>query len=166
MLNFYGTKINVYFILLLLFVLPSVLSAQDPQKTQGSMVNLLEKTINQYPGDVIYLDFWASWCVPCRKSFPWMNKMVHKYEKQGLRVISINLDKSKDLAQEFLIKNPANFIVLYDPEGELPRAFNIKGMPTSILIDSKGEVSKVHTGFYESKTMLYQAEIKTLLDSK
>lgn len=72
-------------------------------------------SLNDFRGKVLYIDFWASWCTPCRKSFPWLNQMQKRYKDAGLVVLAINLDKDYDLAHAFLTKYPAEFLVAYDP---------------------------------------------------
>ena len=126
----------------------------------------LTQILQQHKGDVIYLDFWASWCGPCRKSFPWMNEMQNKYQHQGFTVISINLDAEYDLAQIFLKEHPALFSVVYDPKGLTAKAYKVKGMPTSYLIGRDGQIKKAHTGFLTKKTSIYEDQIKQLLTVK
>ncbi len=130
---------------------------------ESTIENKLEQTLAQHKGKVIYLDFWASWCGPCRKSFPWMNAMQAKYQTQAFTVLSINLDHRKDLATNFLLTSPANFPIIYDPKGKLAKKFKIKGMPSSYLINKAGELVSAHVGFTKRKQMEYEAEIKTLL---
>lgn len=122
--------------------------------------------LSEYRGKVVYLDFWASWCVPCRKSFPWMNEQQSKYSKQDFVIIAVNLDKKKSLANTFLTDNPANFQVIYDPKGELAKHYQIKGMPSSILFDRNGKPVKAHTGFFVKKKAEYEQEIELLVQTK
>jgi len=130
---------------------------------ENTIENKFEQTLTQHKGKVIYLDFWASWCGPCRKSFPWMNAMQAEYQTQSFTVLSINLDHSKDLATKFLLTNPADFPIIYDPKGKLAKKFKVRGMPSSYLINKEGEIVSAHVGFNTSKQMKYEAEIKTLL---
>jgi len=114
-------------------------------------------------GHVVYLDFWASWCTPCRKSFPWMNEMQKKYGHQNFKVVSVNVDSDKQLAQQFLVDTPANFSVLYDPNGDLASEMQLKGMPNSFLINAKGVVISAHVGFNDEKKINYEQEIQHLI---
>jgi cytochrome c biogenesis protein CcmG, thiol:disulfide interchange protein DsbE len=100
-----------------------------------------------YKGKVVYLDFWASWCGPCRQSFPWMNEMQAKYGPRGLVVLGVNLDTRRDEADKFLAQTPARFTLAFDPKGESPKAYAIKGMPSSVLIGPDGRVIDQHAGF-------------------
>ena len=111
-------------------------------------------------GRVVYLDFWASWCPPCRKSFPWMEEMYQRYEKQGLTVVAVNLDKDKALADKFLETMPAKFTVAFDPQGKVAEQYRLQGMPTSYLIDRQGRIHSSHIGFRESDTGKLESVIK------
>ncbi|RHW77215.1 TlpA disulfide reductase family protein [Colwellia sp. RSH04] len=119
--------------------------------------------IKQYKGNVIYLDFWASWCTPCRKSFPWMNKIQKKYADKNFKVISINLDAEPNLAKQFLASTPANFTILNDPNGKLAQELQLKGMPSSFIINAEGKIVSAHVGFTDKKKVQYEQEIEQLL---
>jgi len=126
----------------------------------------LTAQISAHRGKVIYIDFWASWCKPCRKSFPWMNEMTAKYEQDGLVIIAINLDAEQSFADEFLKEVPADFHILYDAEGRTARKLKIKGMPSSYLINRKGEWVSAHRGFNVEKQQKFEQEIISLLAQK
>ena len=114
-------------------------------------------------GQVVYLDFWASWCKPCRKSFPWMNAIEEKFKHRGFKVISINLDKDSLLMDNFLIKYPAMFLVIQDPKATIADLYQIQSMPSSYIIDAEGYVAFSHVGFFEKKQLQYEKEIESLL---
>ena len=122
--------------------------------------------LSAYKGKVVYLDFWASWCKPCRESFPWMNAIQDNYGSRGLVVIAVNVDHERDLAQDFLEQNPAGFKVVYDPDGALAEKFHVADMPTSILIGRDGKVDFVHAGFHPDRERDYLAHIGALLSQK
>ncbi|WP_245942621.1 TlpA family protein disulfide reductase [Candidatus Colwellia aromaticivorans] len=153
------------FFVLLLSIMVIFSSNTYAQQATDSQV-ALEQALNKHKGEVIYLDFWASWCGPCRKSFPWMNKIDAEYKQQGFSVISINLDANKDLAAKFLSETPASFTVIYDPKGKIAKHFKIQGMPSSMLIGRDGKIKSRHTGFFTNKISLYQQEIEQLLATK
>ncbi|NOQ76777.1 MAG: redoxin domain-containing protein [Methylococcaceae bacterium] len=120
-------------------------------------------TLSMYEGKVIYLDFWASWCPPCKESFPWMNEMQEKYQSQGLEVVTINLDANRNDAEKFLLENSTSFTVAFDTEGKTPLQYGIKGMPTSYLIDKKGNIAFQHEGFHSKDKELLEDRIQVLL---
>lgn len=122
--------------------------------------------LSAYRGRVVYLDFWASWCTPCRKSFPWMNAMQKQYGKYGFDVVAINLDEDPALANEFLQQMPANFTVAFDPTGSTAESYSVDVMPSSFLIDRKGELVAVHKGFRNGDSAALENEIRQLLASK
>ena len=126
------------------------------------------KSINlaKLKGKVVYLDFWASWCDPCRKSFVWMNDMHARYDSKKFTIIAVNLDASKKDALEFLEKVPANFEVAYDPEGSVATKYNLKAMPTSYLIDKKGKLVFAHKGYREGYAADIESKIRQLLNIK
>ena len=117
-----------------------------------------------YRGRVVYVDFWASWCAPCRRSFPWMNALKARHEGEGLVVIGVNVDKRRADAERFLRDVPAAFAIAFDPQGAAPAAFDVKGMPTSYLIDRQGVVVAVEEGFHDERAAALEARIRTLLD--
>lgn len=121
-------------------------------------------TLAAAKGKVVYLDFWASWCGPCKQSFPWMNEMQKKYGARGLQVIAVNLDAKRDDADQFLKQNPANFTIGFDATGDSPRRFAVKGMPTSLLIGPDGQVIQQHSGFRDDERSQLEAAIVDALN--
>jgi cytochrome c biogenesis protein CcmG/thiol:disulfide interchange protein DsbE len=101
----------------------------------------------QFKGQVVYLDFWASWCAPCRESFPWMNRLQSELGHDGLVVVAVNVDRERADADRFLREHPAHFRIVYDPDGLLPEKFGVRGMPTSFLVARDGRVQSRHEGF-------------------
>ncbi|HEX6995833.1 MAG TPA: TlpA disulfide reductase family protein [Gammaproteobacteria bacterium] len=110
-------------------------------------------------GRVVLVDFWASWCTPCRRSFPWMNAMQRKYGGEGLQIIGVNVDKERALADEFLAETPAEFELRFDPAGKLAEAFGVQAMPSSFLLDASGAVIATHFGFKTADAQRYEREI-------
>jgi thiol-disulfide isomerase/thioredoxin len=123
-------------------------------------------SLEQYRNQVVYVDFWASWCVPCRHSFPWLNEMQARYGDAGFKVIGINVDKKKAKAQKFLELIPASFEIAYDPEGTVADMYSLKVMPSSFLIDQEGNLVHKHKGFKTSDGLRMEDMIKKLLDNK
>lgn len=103
--------------------------------------------IANYHGRVVYLDFWASWCGPCRATFPMMNDLREHYSEEELAIIAVNVDSQRAEANRFLEKYPADFSVLYDPQGTLASQYELAGMPTSYLFNQRGELMNTHVGF-------------------
>ena len=125
-----------------------------------------EVSLEQYRNQVVYVDFWASWCVPCKHSFPWLNQMQERYGDEGLKVIAINLDKDRDHAKAFLERVPADFDIAYDPEGGVAELYSLKVMPSSYLIDREGNLVHAHKGFKSSDGSRMEDMIRELLKTK
>src|SRR5262252_9167092 len=121
--------------------------------------------LGEIKGKVVLVDFWASWCVPCRHSFPWMNQMQQKYGGQGLQIIGVNLDDDRSAADKFLKETPAKFTLRFDPAGTLARKFDVQTMPSSYVLDSAGNVIAKHFGFKLGETDEYEAQIRAALAS-
>ena len=110
-------------------------------------------------GRIVYVDFWASWCEPCRRSFPWMAALHERLSGQGLVIIAVNLDKERKAADRFLADHPAPFPVAFDPRGKTAEAFRVQAMPSSFVLGRSGEILHAHVGFDPAKT----AALDTLL---
>ncbi|MGR9053812.1 MAG: TlpA disulfide reductase family protein [Gammaproteobacteria bacterium] len=119
--------------------------------------------LEAFRGKVIYVDFWASWCPPCAKSFPFMNQLVEEYKGKGLEVIGINMDESADEAAQFLAEHPARFAVMTDPDKSCAHAFDVKAMPSSYLIDRNGVIRHIHYGFRSGAADELKKNIEMLL---
>ena len=126
------------------------------------------KTINlqKLKGKVVYLDFWASWCVPCRKSFPWMNDIHARYNSKDFTIVAVNLDSSKSDALKFLKNLPAKFDIAYDPDGVVASKYKLKVMPSSYLIDRNGALVFAHKGYREDDSNEIEKKIQKLINSK
>lgn len=116
-------------------------------------------------GSVVYVDFWASWCAPCRQSFPWMNTLVERYAEQGLAVVAINLDASPADADEFLASTGPRFDIAFDPSGGSAEAYGVMGMPSSYLVGPDGQLLYSHIGFRPADRATIEAEIEQALSA-
>ena len=122
-------------------------------------------TLPELKGKVVYLDFWASWCHPCKQSFPWLNELQAKYKDQGLVVLGINLDKDRSQADAFLKHTPANFTIAFDPEADTASVFKVKGMPSSFLMDRNGLIQAEHKGFRDKDKAKMEQAVAQLLNN-
>ena len=142
-----------YLLLLLLVITP----------LKAEIYDIDQLDLASHKGKVVYLDFWASWCKPCRESFPWMNGLLSKYPADKFTVITINLDAETSEMQRFLDKIPAKFDIYQDASGSIAEKFQLEAMPTSYLIDADGKEVSRHIGFYTSKIKEYERELEELL---
>jgi thiol-disulfide isomerase/thioredoxin len=119
--------------------------------------------LTAWRGRVVYLDFWASWCAPCRQSFPWMNSMQKTYDADGLTIIAINVDHDRADAERFLKQFQPRFEVRFDPQGRWAEQFKVSGMPTSMIIDRHGVTRFTHIGFWPGDSETSAQQIRELL---
>jgi thiol-disulfide isomerase/thioredoxin len=122
--------------------------------------------LGRYRGKVVLVDFWASWCAPCRQSFPWLNSMQQRYADQGLVVIGLNVDRAREDADRFLRDVPAQFEIAYDPEGVLAKRYDLMGMPSSLLFDRSGRLVRTHVGFKLADREAREAQVRKLLEER
>jgi thiol-disulfide isomerase/thioredoxin len=120
-------------------------------------------SIDSLRGRAVLVDFWASWCGPCRKSFPWMKTMNEKYGAKGLTIIAIDVDKDRAAGDKFLSEFPSPFVVAYDPEGKVAEQYNVAAMPSSYVIDRTGKIVYVHHGFETKKAPEMESHIVEVL---
>lgn len=116
-------------------------------------------------GKVVYLDFWASWCGPCRKSLPALNRLYRELRGKGFQVVAVNLDEQRRDALAFLAQRPVTYPVVTD-DGALAEQFQLVGMPSAFLIDRTGTVRRVHNGFRSGDEDRLRGEILQLLGDK
>lgn len=122
--------------------------------------------IADYRGKVVYLDFWASWCGPCKQSFPFMAELRQQYAGKGLTVVTVNLDKSPAQAAAFLKKVGVTLPVTYDSAGTIAKQYGVKDMPTSLIIDRAGKIRFTHKGFFPGKTGEYSAHVAQIVNER
>ncbi len=129
---------------------------------QAASQNNLPAALMPYSGKVLYVDFWASWCVPCAQSFPWLNGVKARYGDR-LQVVAVNVDENHGDAEGFLAKHAANFKIVYDPSGDIADRYRVAGMPSAVIIDRDGHVLHQHVGFREADTGTYESAIERAL---
>jgi len=159
-----------YFALIFLFCFSLVAQADDLSGHAAPAFSVAaldggKIDLSQLKGKVVYLDFWASWCGPCRKSFPWMQEMQKRYGAQGLQVVAVNLDQEVAERDGFMKKlgfNPS-FQIGLDPQGKVAENYHVKGMPSSYLIDANGITRLDHPGFREDNAAHIESAIKLAL---
>ena len=114
-------------------------------------------------GKVVLVDFWASWCPPCKASFPALDVLQRDYRARGVQVIAVNVDERQKDADAFLAAHPHQLLVVFDPRGESPKAFKVRGMPSSFVIDRLGEIRYTHQGYTQGVDAAYRRELDTLV---
>ncbi len=120
--------------------------------------------LHELRGKVVLVDFWASWCVPCRQSFPWLATMAGRYATKDFVIVAINLDKRRDLAEEFLRAFAPRFAVAFDPAGKSAEAYGVAAMPSSYLVGRDGELLDVHAGFDLDDAEAFENQIREAVE--
>ena len=133
-------------------------SIATPAVAQASSIDL-----SQYKGKVVYLDFWASWCGPCKLSFPYMRQIKQHFRRDDFVVLTVNVDRNRAAADAFLRENGVGLPVIYDSQGDIAKDFKVSDMPTSVLIDRSGKVRFVHKGYHSNKQAEYTSHIEQLV---
>ena len=114
---------------------------------------------------ITWVDFWASWCPPCRLAFPWLNEMHGRHAASGLRIVAVNLDQDEAQAHRFLQQVPASFALAFDPEAATAKAMQVKTMPSSFLIARDRRVVLTHRGFRLQDRAALEQQIRAALGS-
>ena len=114
-------------------------------------------------GRVVLVDFWASWCAPCRKSFPALDALSKRYAAQGLSIVGINVDTERAEADRFIAAVPVSFALVFDPDGKMPTAFGVKAMPSSYVVGRDGKLRFANLGFHAKDEQKLEAAIQAAL---
>jgi thiol-disulfide isomerase/thioredoxin len=136
-------------------------AADEPEPPQETAIDL-----SAHVGKVVYLDFWASWCVPCKKSFPWMMDLVQRHADDGLVILTVNVDADHQAADAFIEQMKSTLPVIYDPKGKLAKAYDLEVMPSSFVYGRDGTLRSSHLGFRVEDAEKLEAELLKLLSEK
>jgi len=120
-------------------------------------------SLESLKGKVVMLNFWASWCGPCRGEMPLLDSMYKRYSKQGFELLGVNVEAEPADAEKLLKAAPVSFPILFDKENKVSQLYNVNAMPSSVFIDRKGNVRNVHRGYKPGDEGEYLNQIRTLL---
>jgi len=142
-------------------------SAQSSAKPSQNTLQMGDQAydLSKYEGKVLILDFWASWCGPCRQSFPWMNGLLEKYQNQGLAILAVNLDEDRAKADQFLSDVPADFDIAFDPSGTSAEQLQVMGMPSTYIFGRDGNLRERVIGFSKARSEEHEALIAELMEA-
>jgi peroxiredoxin len=119
--------------------------------------------MNELRGKVVLVDFWASWCAPCRQEFPVLQRLHQRFASQGLVIVGVSVDNELRNVRDFLRRNPASFRIVHDPRKEVAGRYGGRAMPSSYLIDRRGIVRFYHPGFRAGDAAQLEREVQQLL---
>lgn len=120
-------------------------------------------SLAQYKGQVVMINFWATWCGPCRQEMPLLDAMYQKYKRMGFTLIGVNVEPDSKAAEDFLKKVPVSFPVAFDPDSSVSKLYAVQGMPSSIIIDRKGNARVIHRGYRPGDENVYLDHIRKLV---
>lgn len=119
--------------------------------------------LEDHRGEVVMLNFWASWCGPCRQEMPLMDDIYSRYKDLGFTILAVNVDENRDEALRFLDKVPVNYPILYDPQSSVSELYEVPAMPTTVMIDRDGKARYIHYGYKPGYEDDYEAQIRELV---
>jgi peroxiredoxin len=120
-------------------------------------------SLSQYKGQVVMLNFWASWCVPCKQEMPLLETIHKKYQKLGFTLIGVNVEPDSKAANAVLEKIPVSFPIAYDTASKVSKLYDVAGMPSTVIIDRKGQIRVLHRGYKPGDENVYMDHIRTLI---
>jgi len=145
-------------------ILPGRASANRPApKLELPAIDGTTIRLSDLRGKVVLVDFWASWCIPCKASFPALDGLYRELHDRGLEVLAVNVDERRRDADAFLAGRSPAMTVVFDPRGAMPSAFNVRAMPSSAVIDRAGNIRFTHEGYSNKTLESYRREIAMLL---
>lgn len=154
--------------IIVLIILVSSIQAQKAPEFEAKDINGNEIKLSHFAGKIILIDFWASWCVPCRKEMPFLIDLYSDLKDRGLVILAVNVDDDPQKVDKFFkdIKMTAEFPVIFDPENKLPSLYDLEKFPTSFLIDSKGNIVETFAGFTDEHKIKIRTAAEALLNEK
>jgi peroxiredoxin len=120
-------------------------------------------SLDQYKGQVVMLNFWASWCGPCRQEMPLLEGIYKKYNKLGFTMLGVNVEPDSNAAIDWLKQTPVSFPILFDKDSKVSKLYDVTGMPSTVIIDRTGKVRMLHHGYKPGDENEYLDSIRTLV---
>jgi thiol-disulfide isomerase/thioredoxin len=160
-------NVILFFIGLSLVNIQLLFAADTGDASPNCALNTIGDTrsidLRQFRGKVLYVDFWASWCGPCAKSFPFLNELNAEFHERGLEIVGINLDENPEEARNFLAEYPAHFSVATNVNNKCAKDFGVKAMPSSYIVDRHGIIRHLHLGFRPGEAQDLRKLVEQLL---
>ena len=149
------------------FVLPAFAASSSGPAPAFKLSARGGKTIDlaQFKGQVVMINFWASWCGPCRTEMPILEDIYKKYKPMGFTMLAVNVEPDTAAAEAWLAKlsKPVTFPVAFDTDSKVSKLYKVPGMPTTVFVDRKGNVRVLHKGYKPGDENVYLTQIRSLL---
>lgn len=157
------------FLLLLILVLPASEAFSAGQKAAPDFILKSNQgknlRLSELRGNVVMLNFWASWCGPCRQEMPLLDQLYQRYSAAGFTLLGVNVEADPKEADQMLKEIPVSFPILYDTESKVSELYGVQAMPSTVMISCDGKVSYIHKGYKPGDEKTYRDHIKGLLRS-
>ena len=149
----------------LVIALPAVATAPSGPAPSFSLSSKAGSQVNlaQFKGQVVMINFWASWCGPCRQEMPLLEDIYRKYNKLGFTLLGVNVEPDSKAADDWLKQTPVSFPILYDKDSKVSQMYDVSGMPSTVIIDRKGNLRMLHHGYKPGDENEYLNSIRTLI---
>ncbi len=150
---------------LLAVTLPAFALTTSNPAPQFSLMSRAGKTVSlaQYKGQVVMINFWATWCGPCRQEMPLLESIYKQYHKAGFTLLGVNVEPDSGPVESWLKAMPVSFPILFDTKSDVSRLYAVSGMPSTIIVDRKGNVRLIHHGYKPGDENEYQDSIRKLV---
>ncbi len=120
-------------------------------------------SLSDLKGQVVLINFWASWCGPCRQEMPVLDQLYRKYKAAGFTLLGVNVEPKSADAEGFLRTTPVSFPILFDTDSKVSRLYEVAGMPSTVILDRSGKVRYIHHGYKPGEESEYMDQIRTLV---
>ncbi len=159
------TKLILFVITMLSLCLTGLVAAEDIRSAPDFTLTDAKGqsiTLSDLRGQVVMINFWASWCGPCREEMPLLEQIHQRYAELGFTLLGINVEENSADGREFILKHPVSFPILYDPKNNLSKLYDVIAMPSTVLIDRQGNIRYLHHGYKPGYENDYQDQIRVL----
>lgn len=154
-------------LMLVSLLIPDIPLASSSHSTAPDF-SLLDKngksfTLKSLNGEVVLINFWASWCAPCRQEMPLLDTLYKRYKKLGFTLLGVNVEEDPDKARKLLEANSFSFPILFDSKNEVSKLYNLVAMPSTVMVDRKGKIRFTHAGYIAGDESKYDKWIRELV---
>lgn len=148
-----------------LIAAPALAVAPSGPAPGFQLASMAGPTVNleQFKGQVVMINFWASWCGPCRQEMPILEKLHAKYKPMGFTMIGVNVEPDSQLAVNWLKETPVTFPILFDTKGDVSKLYKVNSMPSTVIVDRKGNLRWLHRGYKPGDENEYLDQIRALV---